>query len=251
MSQFLQYITMLCYILTVIAGGISIYEFIQKKGVPGATYGIVAIGILITALALTFLTSQSGGIAIVPTPGSTVSVPPVSTNPTFTPLVPSPTLTSIPSPIPSPTLNTSPISQARQLAPEGTFTPNTRLRCNCSDPVVVTLIKIEIQPDKNRMIWTFTFSNNTPSSNEDYFGQLTLQEGDQVKYPTTGEATYDATGPGIFNDGSTIAIFLQPNETKQVIVTFSFVPYINTSYTLISTLSSSNYVTFDPVVMSL
>ncbi len=100
------------------------------------------------------------------------------------------------------------------------------------------------------MICTFTFYNNTSSPDAAYFGQLTLEEGDQVKYPTTGEATYDATGPGILNDGSTISINLQPDETKQVIDTFSFVPYKNTSYTLISTLTASHYVTFDPAVMS-
>jgi hypothetical protein len=182
-----------------------------------------------------------------PTPIVAPSSPtaPPGVIPTST-LTPQPSLPPTEPPTSQPTATSSPILSGPQTLPE-----NTRLACNCSDPVVVTLIKIEIQPDKNRMIWTFTFSNNTPSLEETYFGQLTLEEGNQIKYPTTGEPTYDATGPGIFDDGSTTAIFLQPNETKQVIVTFSFVPYKDTSYTLISTLSSSKYVTFDKVVMPL
>jgi len=136
------------------------------------------------------------------------------------------------------------------LASAETLPENITLKCDCTDPIVVTITKIEIQPPQNRMLWTLTFYNNTQSSDAPYFEQFTLQKGDQVHYPTTGEQTYDATGEGIHtSDGTTRYVSLQAGETKQVTLTFSFVPYKDIPYTLSSQLAASSGVNFNPVVI--
>jgi len=94
------------------------------------------------------------------------------------------------------------------------------------------------------MIWTLTFYNNSQSFVESYFEQFTLQKGDQVHYPTTGEQTYDASGEGIVTNVS-----LQAGETKQATLTFSFVPYKSIPYTLVSQLAANSNVTFNPAVI--
>jgi len=81
------------------------------------------------------------------------------------------------------------------------------------------------------MIWSLTFYNNSQSSIGARFYQFSLQKGDQIHYPTTGEQTYDASGGGIDT-----GVYLQAGETKQITLTFSFVPYKDISYTLESQL---------------
>jgi hypothetical protein len=134
------------------------------------------------------------------------------------------------------------------LAPAETLPENITLKCDCTDPVVVTITKIVVQPQQNRMIWSLTFFNNTQRDTDAQFGQFSLQKGDQVHYPTTGEQTYDATGGGINTD-----VPLQAGETKQATLTLSFVPYKNISYTLSSQLGLAgpfNPVTFNPEVIT-
>lgn len=131
------------------------------------------------------------------------------------------------------------------LAPAETLLENITLKCDCTDPVVVTITKIEIQPPQNRMIWSLTFFNNSQNSTDAVFNQFFLQKGDQVNYPTQGEQTYTATGGGIDTN-----VPLQAGETKQATLTFSFVPYNNIPYTLSSELDGTGFapVTFNPVV---
>jgi hypothetical protein len=131
------------------------------------------------------------------------------------------------------------------LAPAETLPENITLKCDCTDPVVVTIIKIVVEPPQNRMIWSLTFFNNSQSGADASFYQFSLQKGDQVNYPTTGEQTYSATGGGINTD-----VFLQAGETKQATLTFSFVPYKDIPYTLSSELEVGFApVTFNPVVI--
>lgn len=131
-------------------------------------------------------------------------------------------------------------------APTETLPESIALKCDCTDPVVVTITKIVVEPPQNRMIWTLTFYNNSQLNTYVDFSQFSLQKGDQVKYPTQGEQTYSATGEGINTD-----VTLQAGETKQATLTFSFVPYKDMPYTLTSVLLGNNFnaVTFNPVII--
>ncbi|PWT91257.1 MAG: hypothetical protein C5B54_05640, partial [Acidobacteria bacterium] len=92
---------------------------------------------------------------------------------------------------------------------------------------------------------SLTFFNNSQSGADASFYQFSLQKGDQVSYPTTGEQTYVATGGGIDTN-----VLLQAGETKQATLTFSFVPYKDIPYTLSSELAVGFApVTFNPVVI--
>jgi hypothetical protein len=130
------------------------------------------------------------------------------------------------------------------LASAETLSENIRLTCDCTDPVVVTITQITVQPLQNRMIWSLTFFNNTQINTGAQFDQFSLQKGDQINYPTQGEQTFDATGGGIDT-----GVSLQAGETKQVTLTFSFVPYKSIPYTLSSQLAAFSSVTFNPVVI--
>lgn len=247
----LQFLTILGYILGVVVGGISIYEFIQKKNPPGTVYASVAAAILIASLVLTFLNPHSGistGTPT-PTPTSTVGLSALSSpSPTDT----TPTSTALPSPTPTVTVSPSPAATPT-LAPAETLNKNIKLSCNCSDRVVATITKIVVQPDQNRMLWSMTFFNNSQKSADVGFGDggFYLQEGDQINNPAPGAPEYDATGSvvGTFN-----GITLQAGGTQQVIITFSFVPYTATPYTLITIMQmdccAQEIAHFNPVLFS-
>lgn len=134
------------------------------------------------------------------------------------------------------------------LASSETLSENIRLTCDCSDPVVVTITKIVVEPANNRMIWSLILFNSSPNSTYARFNHFYLEKGDQVQYPTTGgQTTYDAMGGGIDT-----SVSLQAGETKQILLTFSFVPYKDTPYTLESELVLAYYVaddSFNPVVI--
>ena len=74
---------------------------------------------------------------------------------------------------------TEPIPASTETLPE-----SITLKCDCTDPVVVTITKIVVEPPQNRMIWTLTFYNNSQLNTYVDFTQFSLQKGDQVKYPT-------------------------------------------------------------------
>jgi hypothetical protein len=100
----LPFLAILGYIVTIIVGSISIYEFIRKKGAPGAVFAVVAVGMLITSLVLTSLTTQKeAGANIPPTPTPTTNeTVQGNTNSTVIPQTPSPTATPSPVPLPKP-----------------------------------------------------------------------------------------------------------------------------------------------------
>lgn len=145
---------------------------------------------------------------------------------------------------------TEPVSTPTALAGPETLQENIRLNCDCSDPVVVTITKIVIQPPQNRMLWSLTLYNNSQSDDGGaFFNQFSLQEGDQITNPAgSGEQTFNPTGPGVTDNlpdfpGGT---------TQQIVITFSFVPYTGTPYTLTSELdgiSGLEGITFDPAVI--
>src|SRR5579884_66726 len=162
-----------------------------------------------------------------PTPTATTisSATPTDSPPTSpTTTVSSPPPTTEPSPVPT--------EPTPQLESAKTLSENFILPCDCSDPIVVTVTKIEIQPQQNRMIWFLTFYNDSQNSADATFRQFYLEKGDQVTYPTSGDQTiYYATGEAV-----STGLTLQAGETQQTTLTFSFVPYKAMPYTLTSDL---------------
>ena len=227
-------LTILGGIVAVVVGGIAIYEFLKKNNVPGAVIAGVLAAIVIAALILTSLTQNgksaqsqnSPSIASATTPATTIS----SATPTDSP--PTSPTTTVSSPPPTTEPSPVPTEPTPQLAPSETVSENFPLQCDCSDPIVVTVTKIEIQPQQNRMIWFLTFYNNSQNGADATFRQFYLEKGDQVNYPTTGDQTiYYATGEAV-----STGLTLQAGETQQTTLTFSFVPYKDIPYTLSSDL---------------
>lgn len=246
----LQFLTILGYILGVIVGGISIYEFIQKKNPPGTVYASVAAAILIASLVLTFLDPQNGSpVPPTPTPIPSASLS-AQSNPSSTDTTP--TSTALPSPTSTVTVSPSPVATPT-LAPAETLNKNIKLSCNCSDRVVATITKIVVQPDQNRMLWSMTLFNNSQKSADVGFGDggFYLQEGDQITNPAPGAPKYDATGSAVGTFNGTL---LQAGETQQVIITFSFVPYTAIPYTLVTIMQmdccAQEMAHFNPVLFS-
>lgn len=244
----LQFLTIVGYIIGVIAGGISIYEFGQKKGMSGKAFAGIAIAVLIVSLVFTFLNGTSAKTI---TPTSTVNatvqetISPTATSPiAISPTVIPPTATALPSPTTAATVSSLPTQATPTLAPAETLFKNIKLSCNCSDRVVATITKIVIQPDQGNMLWSMTFFNNSQRSAYAAFadGNFYLQEGNQ---------TYDATGSVI---GTFAGISLQAGETQQVIITFSFVPFKDAPYKLVSIMQmdccGQEIAKFNPVPLS-
>jgi hypothetical protein len=184
--------------------------------------------------------SSQGSTGTTPSTSNQVGSNPANSSATSTVAIASPT-DSTTTPL---ALTATPTGLTLALAE--TLPENITLKCDCTDPVVVTITKIVVEPPQNRMIWSLTFFNNSQSGADASFYQFSLQKGDQVNYPTTGEQTYSATGGGINTD-----VFLQAGETKQATLTFSFVPYKDMPYTLTSLLWGNNFnaVTFNPVII--
>ena len=209
---------------------------------------LVMIAILVVMLIGTFvffLGTRSQGPLTTKQGTPTQAATQPTTHATSTGAIASPTaLTTTPTDLTS-TPDLTATATGLTLAPAETLLENITLKCDCTDPVVVTITKIEIQPPQNRMIWSLTFFNNSQNSTDAVFNQFFLQKGDQVNYPTQGEQTYTATGGGIDTN-----VPLQAGETKQATLTFSFVPYNNIPYTLSSELDGTGFapVTFNPVV---
>lgn len=243
-------LTILGGIFAAVVGGITIYEFMKRNKAHAAVIAAVIAAIVIAALVLTFFTQQNRTIAVTPTQTPTVSVTvPANTGPTDTSTASTPT--ALTSPIPTTITSLVPTEATPQLATAKTLIENRKLSCNCSDRVVATITKIVIQPDQNRMLWSMTFFNNSQQSAYAAFADSNfyLQEGDQINEPAPGAQQYDATGSVI---GTFSGISLQAGETQQVIITFSFVPYTATPYTLVSIMQmdccGQEIAHFDPLL---
>jgi hypothetical protein len=152
-------------------------------------------------------------------------------------------LTATPTiPLPTPTVLT--------FAPAGTIPENIALKCDCSDPVLVTIASINIEPQQGRMIWSLTFFNNSQAETQPSFDECTLQRGNQVLNPAPGEPQYHPTGGGITFYGTAVTLFA--GQSKQITDTFSFVPYTNTPYTLVAVLDRGDgiQIKFDPTIIT-
>jgi hypothetical protein len=212
---------------------------------------LVVIALLVLMLIGTFLfflgkESSQGSTGTTPGTPNQVATQPANNNATSTVTTASPTAsTTTPTDLTA-TPDLTATAAGLTLAPAETLPENITLKCDCTDPVVVTITKIVVEPPQNRMIWSLTFFNNSQSGTDASFYQFSLQKGDQVNYPTTGEQTYSATGGGINTD-----VPLQAGETKHATLTFSFVPYKDIPYTLSSELGGMgiNPVTFNPAVI--
>lgn len=168
-------------------------------------------------------------------------VPPKPTNvptmqPTNAPTI-QPTETPTVQPTDTPTVQSAdtPTVQAASTPGIATTGPsNIRLKCTCSDPVLVTITKINMQPQQNRMLWSLTLQNVSPNSAGIDFRQFYLQQGDLISNPTSGEQEYPATG-GAANNTVSLQPSGQPGDIQTTTLTFLFMPYA-TSYTLTSIL---------------
>ena len=203
---------------------------------------VIALLVLILISTFVFFLGKGSGQGTTPSTPNKAVTQPANNNATSTVATASPTESTT-----TPTDLTATPTELT-LAPAETLSENIRLRCDCSDPVVATITKIVVEPANNRMLWSLTLFNSSPNSTYARFQHFYLEKGDQVQYPTTGDqTTYQAEGEGINN-----GVGLQAGERKQIILTFSFVPYKDIPYTLESELSDSylgTYATFNPVVI--
>ena len=232
MNTFYTYVGIIASLVAIIGGVVTILE---KNKIIGKKMLFVILSVLGVVLISGVIISTLTTISNPPTnpmgnsPSSTVTP---NSSPSPTQMIPSPTATSTPPPL----LTTTP-------SPLGavTLNENIRLSCDCSDPVVATITKIAVEPANNRMIWSLTLFNGSPNGTYARFHQFYLEKGDQVQYPTTGDqTTYDAMGGGVDT-----SVSLQAGETKQIFLTFSYVPYKDTPYTLESELVLAYFVADD------
>lgn len=197
--------------------------------------------IILTCIVLASISGYASYASYASSPKSDPLSPPVATSPT----VPSVTSTLTAQPTETPTIPPTSTPGVATAGPPGSI----RLSCACSDPVVVTITKIDIQPQQNRMIWSLSFYNNSQSAYDADFSKFYLQKGDQTQNPagSAGEPTYTPTGLAI-NTGQII----HAGDTKQSTLTFSFVPDKG-NYTLASQLVlnevTMEMVNFDSIVI--
>lgn len=123
--------------------------------------------------------------------------------------------TSTTTPMPTPTL-----------ASMETIPENIVLKCNeCSDPVVVTITSIKVEPQNNRMIWALSLFNNSQANQNCSFQQFSLQN-------PIDDKTFDSTMPYCSS--------LDADETTTFSATFSFIPYTKVAYTLDASIYDRN-----------
>ncbi len=161
-----------------------------------------------------------------------------------------PTNTPTDTPTPTPTQSALTPTSSPVLHGPTTLAEQIRLQCNCSDPVLVTITQIVIEPQQNRMLWSLTLKNTSQQSvDASFFQKFRLQEGNQKSDPSPGNPTYNPTGPGVTNN----LPLMNAGDSQQIVVTFSFVPYIGMPYTLDSQFIdgiTSGGVSFDPIIVN-
>ena len=121
------------------------------------------------------------------------------------------------------TLTTAPtaVPKVGQPVPAGTMDRNTRLTCDCDDPIRVTVTKVTVdQADGGKMIWSMTIRNDSGSFLY-YSAHFTLED-QQGK-------TFIGTGLPQSSDFS-------PGKSEQVDVTFPLAPVHGVPYMLNGTL---------------
>lgn len=142
--------------------------------------------------------------------------------------------------------STSPTPTPPPLASAGTLQENITLKCDtCSDPVVLTINDINIDPTRNRMVWDLTLYNNSQSATYCYFDQFSLRD-------NSSDQTYDSTGDIRNYTQCTGLSSLDAGQTMQTTVVFSFIPYKNTGYTLTANMpytgiGNDTSIKFNPV----
>ncbi len=212
----------------------------NRRLVKIMTLILAALLIIVAALTVTIIHLAQQPKAQQPASAPSRAAFANTSTPTPQPNVP---VTETPGEQPAPSA-TEPVSTSTPVpyATEKISHPNIRLHCNCSDPIVVTITQIDIQPQQNRMLWSLTLSNTGQVDQNTGWSKFSLQEGDHIGDPTQGGQTFDAMSTGVY---------IKAGEVQHTIVTFSFVPYQGMSYTLVSELEASypGAVTFDPIVI--
>jgi hypothetical protein len=122
-----------------------------------------------------------------------------------------------------------------------------RLSCTCDDPVTVTITAITVDSTAGHMIWKLSFQNVSGAPQRYGLGFFYLQQasinGNNKMYGT-GDAIATQTSCNVYTGD-----YLQPGQTVQKSIIFSFIPVANTQYTLMSMLFCP-IVTFNPVTLT-
>lgn len=225
-------------------GGRALFQVVRLRKFPsaGTITNILLSAILLVLISLIIVLRS---LAASPPrldlqPGST-RTPILTTTPNS-----SPTMT------PSFTATASATTNALTASPTSGFAKsgpsNIRLQCTCSDPVLVTITKIDIQPQLNRMLWSITLENVSPNNHDINFRQFYLQQGSS---PTSQDTPYYATG-GAVDTPVQLQSSGQSGSIQTATLTFLFIPYMG-PYTLTSILDPCNgfcgLVSFDPKVI--
>jgi hypothetical protein len=129
------------------------------------------------------------------------------------------------------------IPTAPSFAPAETLPENIVLKCNeCSDPLIVTITSIQVQPQANRMLWSLTLYNNSQQTTSCDFSTFSFQNTlDGRTFVATGDIVDQNHYGGDFvcnPNSSSSQEGIDAGATDQTSVTFSFVPYTKTPYTL-------------------
>lgn len=129
--------------------------------------------------------------------------------------------------------NASKVVPTPPLASAETLAENIVLKCNdCSDPIVVTITSIKVEPQYNRMTWALSFFNNSQDLLFCSLDPFTLQS-------PLNDNSFGASVSPIPSIGS--------DSTTPVFATFSFIPYTKVQYTLNAGLNGGVQIQFLPV----
>lgn len=179
--------------------------------------GVVLVGLFVSH---STMNSDSGHTGLQAGSNSSATQSATDTTPTQTALIP--TDTSV---VPTDTIAVPATATPPQYAAAGSRGENIRLKCNCTDPIIVMLTQIDVEPTQGNMTWTFKLYNNSPQKYDVIFGNIALQQADQA------DVTFTPTGP-LAQTGVSVS----SGATISATITFSFIPYRSIAYQLTSKL---------------
>lgn len=126
-----------------------------------------------------------------PTPTSIVALPSPTAFPT-TPVPVQPTLVPTVQPTPTETPILQPGTTEPTTVSPGVYPEHITLTSNYSDPIIVTITKIDIQ--QYNMLWSLTLENTGPDAASVTFRYIYLEEGNQVNNPSSNPPELPASG---------------------------------------------------------
>lgn len=213
--------------LFAIGGGVAyLVRYVRKHGIDQLVVAAVCVslvGVLVVGLFVSRITttSDSGHTGSQAGSNPTATQTAADMIPTQTALIP--TNTSV---VPTDTIAVPATATPPQYAAAGSRGENITLKCNCTDPITVTITQIDVEPQQGNMIWSLTLFNNSQKNYDVIFGNITLQQADQA------DVTFTPTGP-LAQTGVRVDVGATIHST----LTFSFIPFRSIAYQLTSKLS--------------